>query len=287
MNNRPQPPRVPARRGTRRIDRSITALLSKQMKQADKARILSDPDALAELTSSAKVIFWDGKLAHVQPLTSPDLLPLADMHPVRRIGTYHGAQSRFAYHPTEFAGHRHLVLAESLLECSWMQQFDRRPTHWGYLGQAVWITWQLGERRITHVPDVVGQDIDGHQWIADIRHSQGMDTPTGLVMNRLMRATCVANDIDYQIFNDMNAQHRKNLEFLSTMRWRNRVDTTPWWPDIQDKRPTRFIDLTEAAGGGPTGRHRALRVIAQCHVDIDLSAPIVSGTLLDWRDSDA
>lgn len=253
------------------------------MSRIDAFRALSDPSILADLVDTAQVILWDGKQAHVRPLASPDPLPLATMHPVRRIGTFHGARARFAFHPTVFAGHRHLVLAESLLECSWLQQFDRRPQHWGYLGQAAWVTWRLGDRQIAHVPDVIGQDSDGHQWIADIRHTNGMDTHSGLIMGQLMRASCAATDRDYQVFNDMAPQRRKNLEFLSTMRWRRPVQSDQWWPEVLDAKPTRFIDLSAAAGGGPAGRHRALRVIAQCHVDIDLESPISSGTHLQWR----
>lgn len=282
--DRPQPPRVPARRGARRIDRKVSELLGSQMRRADAARALADSDALADLVESAQVIYWDGKHPHIRPLASPDPLPVSEMHPVRRIGTYHGARSRFAYHPTQFAGHRHLVLAESLLECSWMQEIDRRPQHWGYLGQAIWITWRLGNRQIAHVPDIVGQDSDGHQWIADVRHTRGMDTSTGLIMNVLMRASCVASDLDYQIFNDMPPQRRKNLETLSTMRWRKPVESTQWWREVEAEQPTRFADLAACAGDGPSGRHRALRVIAQCHVDIDLSQPIVSGTEVHWRE---
>ncbi|MFM9378804.1 hypothetical protein [Gordonia sp. VNK21] len=256
------------------------------MSSRDAMRALDDPSAVADLVQSAQVILWDGRHPHVQPFASRDQLPLAQMHPVRRIGTYHGARSRFAYHPTEFDGHRHLVLAESLLECSWMQQLDRRPEHWGYLGQALWVTWRLGERQITHVPDIVGQDVDGHQWIVDVRHTQGMNTRTGVVMDVLMRATCIASGIDYQLFNDLNPQRRRNLEFLSTMRWRRRVEDTTWWPTVIERKPKQFVDLAAAAGGGPFGRNRALHVIAQCHVDIDLDLPITSTTDLRWRLSD-
>jgi hypothetical protein len=283
MNGRPQPPRVPARRGARRIDRKLTELLGSQMRRDDVTRVLGDPDAVGELIASATFLYWDGKHVYTRPMASPEPLPLVDMHPVRRIGTYHGARSRFAFHPTQFGCHRHLVLAESLLECSWLQSFDRRPTHWGYLGQAVFVTWRLGNRRIVHVPDVVGEDVDGRQWIADVRHSHGMDSSTGRVMDRLMRATCVATDLDYAIYNDMAPQVRRNLEVLSTMRWRNLVSNTSWWPGVRDASPGRFVDLTTAAGGGPIGRRRALRVIAQCHADFDLHLPLDSATPLTWR----
>lgn len=257
------------------------------MSRLDALRMLGDPDAVAELVASATYIYWDGTHAYTRPMADPDPLPLVDMHPVRRIGTYHGARSRFAFHPTRFGNHRHLVLTESLLESSWLQFFDRRPSHWGYLGQAVFVTWRLGSRQIVHIPDVVGQDADGRQWIADVRHSHGMDTSTGQIMDRLMRATCVAVDLDYAIYNDMEPQMRRNLEFLSTMRWRNLVVDTHWWPNVRKTRPERFIDLAAAAGEEAVGRRRALRVIAQCHVDVDLNQPINSSTRLTWRPTDA
>jgi len=268
------------------MDRKLTELLSSQMSHVDAMRTLDDPDAIAEAAMSAELILWDGRNPLIQSLFDPTPLPLADLHPVRRIGTYHGARSRFAFHPTVFAGHPHLVLCESLLESAWLAQFDRRPEHWGYIGQAGIIRWQLGQKSIIHVPDVIGQDRDGHQWIADVRYSVGMDTYSGLIMDRLMRATCETAQLDYEIFTDMRPQRRKNLSSLSGMRWRRSVTEFDWWPRVSEMQPVTFGTLTEAAGGGDLGRNRALRTIAQCHVDLNLSSAIVSRSPLTWREAD-
>lgn len=267
------------------MDRKITELLSGQMSRIDAMRILDDPDAVAEMASSAEIILWDGRNPLLQSFSDPTPVPLASLQPVRRIGTFHGARSRFVFHPTRFDGHRHLVLCESLLESAWMAQFDRRAAHWGYVGQAGIVRWTLGQKSLIHVPDIIGQDCDGHQWIADVRYSVGMDGFSGLVMDRLMRATCRISQLDYQIFTDMRAQRRKNLSVLSGMRWQQPVTEFTWWPAVAASRPTTFGDLVIAAGDGPIGRSRALRVIAQCHVDLNLSEAIVSRREITWREN--
>ncbi|WCB36923.1 hypothetical protein [Gordonia polyisoprenivorans] len=234
--DRPQTPRVPARRGARRVDRKLTELLGNQVSRVDVMRVLEDPEALVELSQSAEIILWDGRKPLIRSMFGGDALPLADLHPVRRIGTFHGARSRFAFHPTAFAGHPHLVLCESLLEAAWLAQFDRRPEHWGYIAQAGIVRWRLGDKQIVHVPDILGQDVGGHQWIADVRYSLGMATYSGLIMDRLMRATCVASNFDYQIFTDLRPQRRKNLSALSGMRWRQPVTEFSWWPAVSASR---------------------------------------------------
>ncbi len=282
---RPTAPRVPARGGTRRMETDLRTLFGNQMRRDDAERVLEDDEAVSELASSATVLLWDGKHVLENAFTGLGDVELAPLHPVRRIGTHHKARSKFAYHATQFGGHSHLVLAESLLEAAWLRQFDRRAQHWGYIGQPAVVRWQYGSKTLIHIPDVLGQDIDHHHWFADIRYSDGMDTFTGRVMDRLMRETCRQTGTDYEIFTDMKPERRANLSVLAMRRWRNPVTVADWWPDVDKSRPATMMWLTEAAGGGPVGLSRAIRVVAQCHADIKLSEPISMRSRLTWRSS--
>lgn len=283
MTGQPQPPQVPAKSRTRRISKELTAQFGRQMTRADGKRVLAEDDSLQELAETARVYFWDGKHVLEVGVGEHDSVDLSLVLPARRIGTHNKARSKFGYHTTQFGGHKHSVLAESLLEVAWMRQFDRRSEHWGYIGQPCVIRWQLGSRTIVHIPDVAGQDVDGTRWFADMKYAAGLSTYSGLVADRLMRTTCAMFDVNYELFTDMSRQRRTNLGVLAMRRWKHPVTEASWWPGVARSKPETLRWLSEAAGGDAVGRERAIRVIAQCHADFKLSEPMCGDTKLVWR----
>ena len=285
MTGQPQPPRVPARRGTRRIAKDLTAVFGRQMTRADGKRVLADHDSVGEIAQTAMLYFWDGKRVLETTMAEHNSVDLSSLQPARRIGTHNKARSKFGYHTTRFGEHLHSVLTESLLEVAWMRQFDRRPQHWGYIGQPCAVRWQYGSRTIVHIPDVAGQDRDGTRWFADMKYTSGMTTYSGLVADLLMRRTCTMFSVNYEVFTDMGRQRRTNLGVLAMRRWRHPVVDAAWWPRVERGKPETLRWLAELAGGGAVGRERAIRVIAQCHADTKLSQPLDGYTPLVWRQS--
>ena len=279
-------PVVSARRGVRRVPESLRPILALTLERKDAARRLGRPEVWQAAIEGCRVITSpDGVELRSGPVSTLADRTILDLAGVRRLGSYHGARSTLSLHPARFAidGHMHTVHAESMLEKYWMTLADRDPNVLGYVGQGAVLAWPIGdEGYITHFIDIVVQEAAGITLVA-VKPDLHIVEYAALLLRGLMPATARAHGLGHSLCGSLDEQTLVNLRTLGALRWKAPVAAESWWSPAPANMAVSVGRLTNQWGGGPLGRGRVLRALAQCHLDIDLSLPIRTTTQAVWR----
>ncbi|WP_354541537.1 hypothetical protein [Rhodococcus sp. OAS809] len=117
-----------------------------------------------------------------------------------------------------------------------------------------------------------------------MRAEDDMGTYARVILTELLPETFRAHGIDYRVCGTMPRQRTVNLRLLGALRWKAPAMKEPWWVAGSDIQSTKSLGaVSDAFGGGPVGRGRALRALAQCHLDVDLDRPITQASEVAWR----
>lgn len=273
---------VSARRGVRRTPKQISAHFGRGLPRQDALTALADPGLRTKAIAGCRAIFWNGTGAHSSAVATLREVDVASLRPVRRLGSHMDAWSNLLIHTTRVDGAPHAVWAESKLEELWMLELDRRPDVRGYQTQACVLSWPVGDRCILQIPDILVTSDTGTQVIS-VRSADAMDTYATVMLARLIPETLDHHGITYSLVGSIPRQRTVNLRMLGAHRWKSPVVREPWWSSVQTNRAGALGAVAEACGSGPVGRARALRVLAQCHFDVDLDLPINSAAEVKWR----
>lgn len=278
-------PSVTARRGVRRVPKHLREFLAQKIDRKDAMRHLAAPEGRQLAIDGCRVITSpDGVKLSTGSLSGLSRRTILDLAGIRRLGSFHGARSTLSLHAARFAldGRIHTVHAESLLEKAWMMIADRDPNVLGYIGQGAVLTWPVGDGYITHFIDIVAQETGGMTLVAVKPDAHIIDHADALLRG-LLPATARAHGLGYALCGSLEEQTLVNLRTLGSLRWKAPVTEEPWWTPAPATTEVTLGRLSTHFGGGPVGRGRVLRAVAQCHLDIDLSRPIDTTTKAVWR----
>ncbi len=274
---------VSARRGVRRSPKQITAHLRRALPRRDALDALRDPQIRAKAVAECSVILWDGADTRIAPVATLTRTNVESVMPVRRLGSHMHSRSNLMIHTARFAGLPAVVWAESKLEQLWMMELDRRADVHRYQSQACVLSWPVGERCILQIPDLLVSCDSGVE-IVSVRAEDDMGTYARVILTELLPETFRAHGIDYRVCGTMPRQRTVNLRLLGALRWKAPAMKEPWWVAGSDIQSTKSLGaVSDAFGGGPVGRGRALRALAQCHLDVDLDRPITQASEVAWR----
>ncbi len=274
---------VSARRGVRRSPKQITAHLRRALPRRDALAALRDPQIRAEAVAGCKMISWDSVDVRVAPVATLTSTKVESVMPVRRLGSHMNARSNLMIHTTRFSGLPTVVWAESKLEQLWMMDLDRRNDVHRYQSQACILSWPVGEGCILQIPDLLVAGDAGAE-IISVRAEDNIGTYARAILTELLPDTLQSHGIGYRVCGMMPRQRTVNLRLLGALRWKTPVTKESWWaPDIDVRSKKSLGAVSDMFGGGPVGRSRALRALAQCHLDVDLDRPITQASEVAWR----
>lgn len=278
-------PSVTARRGVRRVPEHLRAVLAKKIDRKDAMRHLATPEGRQLAIDGCRVITsHDGVKLTTESLSGLSRRTILDLAGIRRLGSFHGARSTLSLHASRFAldGRIHTVHAESLLEKAWMMIADRDPNVLGYIGQGAVLAWPVGDGYITHFIDIVVQEKAGMTLVA-VKPDVHIIDHADVLLRGLLPSTARAHGLGYALCGSLDEQTHVNLRTLGALRWKAPAAAETWWTIAPATTKVTLGRLSAHWGGGPVGRGRVLRALAQCHLDIDLSRPINSTTKAVWR----
>ena len=135
-------PRATARRGTRRMAPAISAVVGRQLARTRAMDLIAsgglDP-------GGCRVVWNVSGRAVIHPVAQVQVPPMESLHPVRRIGTFKGAESRISMLPVARGGKVTMIEMDSNLEAHHGTELsmDRRVSEifcQGTVGIAQWRT---------------------------------------------------------------------------------------------------------------------------------------------------
>lgn len=279
-------PVVTARGGVRRSPRELRGMLAPTVGRKHAMELLSDPEVRDHAIANCRVVTSpDGKTVDVSPLRRIGTKSVTDLVGIRRLGSYHGARSSIATHSTRFSldGRHHIVFAESLLELAWMTILDRREDVLGYRSQGCVVSWPIKDIGfVNHFIDLTTETHEGMTLMA-IKPDHHLTGFASFMLEELLPDTCRQHGLGYDLLGSLSRQCHVNLRALSAWRWKHPVSCEPWWSPGTAGESISLGRLARECGGAELGRTRAIRAIAQCHLDIDLEVPIRTSTIGVWR----
>lgn len=279
-------PVVTARSGVRRSPSGLRGMLTPTVGRKRAMDLLADPEARDHAIANCRVITTtDGKTVRVSPLRTIRSTSVPHLVGVRRLGSYHGARSSIATHSTRFAfdGRHHVVFAESLLELAWMTILDRRSEVLGYRSQGCVVSWPIGDVGfLNHFIDLTTETNQGMTLMA-VKPDHRLIAFNKFLLEDLLPDSCRHHGVGYELLGSLSQQCHVNLRALSAWRWKHPVTSESWWASGTPGESISLGRLAKELGGAELGRNRALRAVAQCHLDIDLEFPIRTSTMAVWR----
>jgi hypothetical protein len=272
-----------ARRGTRRMDAAIRALIPPAMKKEEALAALGeDRAAQRRVAATAKVIWLARGHPIVQPVAEASIPAGELLDPVRRIGTYQGATNRIGNFVVDRDGYRLHLAAESRLEMTWLRELNfRTDVNWLHTQPFV-LLWEVDDQYLWRVPDILARG-QGVPVTYDVKPSLiHHDQDYFDLMFALTRMSVRQAGWRQEILCGMSAQRARNLKSLANHRMPNAALAT-YADAVASGQPGSVGEAVMLAG---TTEDIAIDVLMhliatkRCFVDLDF--PLSSLMRINW-----
>lgn len=208
-------PKATAKRGTRRMAPEIRAVIGKKLSRTRSSELI----ASGAIDPGRCIVVWNVKDRAVKhPVTQVQVPSTADLRPVRRIGTYRGAQSRISMYPVMRGAEVTMVELESQLELHHGIQLSLDPLVGDILAQPFLMLWRHEEGAIVHVPDLAAT-VDGRLRVFAVKPDDKARDERNRLIFDLAERSLRCGHIEFEILGSMSKQRQINLARLSRYRW--------------------------------------------------------------------
>jgi hypothetical protein len=281
----PAQPKSTARRGVRRLHEKVRARIPTALTRETALSSLSDRHLRQSLAVTGSLVWLLGNSTLVQPCHQAQVPGDGlSLRPVRRIGTYKGARNRIGMFVVHREGVRVHLCAESRLEMAWMRDLDRDPrTSWMH-AQPFAMVWQVKDRCIWRVPDLVIIR-DGAVVVVDVKpEGRVVDDPYFALVTELTAMTIQAAGWSYEVCGSLSDLRINNLKQVARHRWPN-PQLAARVCSAAEVRSKSLGGVVQAAGADDNGLVTALHLIGSGTIGIDLNLPISLASPVQWHDA--
>lgn len=269
-------PRSTARKGSMRVKKPIREHMPRPLRREDALRAISsglvDPAEALVLWNVADRPLLQDITAFQVPMT-PDLMP------VRRIGTYQGAQSRMGWFATERDGHAIFLETDSRTEQHCLRVLDMEPGVTWLHTQPFVIIWSTGNGSVLHTPDILALQ-HGQPRVVDVRPESRRDEYDESIF-ALTRRTLAQASVGFHVEGSPTPQSMFN--HLVVRRWkRPNAFLFDLVQLVETNRPRTAHHALTLCGGHERGLPVLFHLRANARCMFDLTQAVHRATPIDW-----
>lgn len=272
----PRSPRSTARRGTRRMAKTLRELIPRALGQDEATAAMLDGVVAPEWA----VVVWNvADKPVLQEVCTFAIPESGDLLPVRRIGTHPEAPNRVSHFATVRDGQAIMLEAESRLEMHHLRATDMEPGVTWLHTQPLVLVWPLDGAAIIHIPDILAKHW-GRPIVIDVKPDE-LTTDYHRLTFSLTQASLALGGVEHRVAGSVTAQSETN--HIAVRRYKI-IDPTlaEAVVDVVSQRPATAFHLLRICGDPKIGREVFFHLLANGRCRIAMDRPIHRTTQIDW-----
>lgn len=253
--------------------------------------------ASGDLDPGACRVVWNvNDRAVIHPVGQVQIPSTDYLRPVRRIGTFKGAESRISMFPVARGGKVTMLELDSNLELHHGTELsmDRRVSE--IFAQPFLMLWRHSEGSVVHIPDLAAI-VDGRLKVYDVKPDERADDSRARRVFEFVDETLRCGHVEFKVLGSVSKQRQINVERLA--RYRHEVpDLDTLLDAVRPQRPrtiggfyylvcqhlglSRSFAMPQPGSRALIGLDAALYALAHGAVTADLDLPLQLPTALTW-----
>lgn len=231
---------------------------------------------------SGAIVIWNvADRPLLQRITEFDIPRSPDLLPVRRIGTYQGAQSRMGWFATVRDGHAIYLESESRTEHHWLRALDMEPSVTWLQTQPFLLVWPTSVGAVIHTPDILALQF-GQPRVVDVKPEAHRTDYDDAIFD-LTGRTLARASVTFHVAG--SSARQGEINHIAARRWKRRNPSLTHLVElVEAKRPRTAHHLFTLCGGHQRGIAVMYQLRANARCWFDLNVALHRATPITWPD---